>query len=44
MQIVWDEIKRQANVKKHRLDFAALDDWFFRSAMVLGPGMADLRR
>lgn len=34
MKIVWDEIKRQANIKKHRLDFAALDEWFFHNAVV----------
>jgi uncharacterized DUF497 family protein len=35
MKIVWDEIKRQANIKKHRLDFTSLDEWFFHNAMVL---------
>lgn len=29
MQIVWDEAKRQENLRKHRLDFAALtEEWF----------------
>ncbi|MGV3552295.1 BrnT family toxin [Rhizobium sp.] len=34
MKIVWDEIKRQTNIRKHRLDFAALDEWFFHNAVV----------
>jgi len=29
MRIVWDEVKRQANLRKHGFDFAALSvDWF----------------
>jgi len=28
MKIVWDEPKRLANIEKHGLDFAALDDEF----------------
>jgi uncharacterized DUF497 family protein len=34
MKIVWDEVKRQANIDKHRLDFAdvVLFDW--RSAKI----------
>ena len=34
MQIVWDEIKRQANIDKHRLDFAVLDAEFFETAII----------
>lgn len=35
MKIVWDEPKRQANIEKHGLDFAALDQDFFLRAIVL---------
>lgn len=34
MRIVWDEPKRLANLKKHRLDFADLDDAYFENAVV----------
>jgi uncharacterized DUF497 family protein len=34
MKIVWDEIKRQANIDKHRLDFANLDMEFFERALI----------
>ena len=34
MKIVWDEIKRQANVEKHRLDFASLTEDFFLNAVI----------
>lgn len=34
MKIVWDEIKRQANVEKHGLDFADLDEDFFDNALI----------
>lgn len=34
MEIVWDEIKRQANLDKHRLDFADLDNEFFDQALI----------
>lgn len=34
MIIVWDEIKRQANLDKHRLDFAGLDREFFEEALI----------
>jgi uncharacterized DUF497 family protein len=44
MQIVWDEIKRQANIKKHRLDFAALDECFSEMRWWSQPSMADLRQ
>jgi uncharacterized DUF497 family protein len=33
MKIVWNEIKRQANLDKHRLDFADLDTEFFERAL-----------
>jgi uncharacterized DUF497 family protein len=33
MQIVWDEPKRLANLFKHGLDFAALDEEFFERAV-----------
>lgn len=32
MRIVWDERKRLANLDKHRLDFAELDEAFFLAA------------
>jgi uncharacterized protein len=35
MEIVWDEPKRLANLDKHGLDFADLDETFFDSALVL---------
>ena len=35
MIIVWDEPKRQANIAKHRMDFADLDAQFFASATVV---------
>lgn len=34
MKIVWDEPKRLANIEKHGLDFAVLDDLFFLDAMI----------
>jgi uncharacterized DUF497 family protein len=34
MNIVWDEIKRQANLRKHGFDFAVLDVGFFESALI----------
>jgi len=34
MKIVWDEIKRRANLDKHRLDFADLDMLFFDEALI----------
>ncbi|MBB1250242.1 BrnT family toxin [Rhizobium sp. G21] len=34
MRIVWDEIKRQANLRKHGFDFAALDMGFFERALI----------
>ena len=37
MEIVWDELKRQANLVKHGLDFATLDKSFFLRATII-PG------
>lgn len=34
MQIVWDEPKRLANIDKHGLDFAALDEEFFLASAI----------
>lgn len=34
MNIVWDEIKRQANIEKHGLDFARLNQGFFLDAII----------
>ncbi len=34
MEIVWDEPKRQSNIGKHALDFAALDESFFTTAVI----------
>ncbi|KQO51636.1 BrnT family toxin [Sphingomonas sp. Leaf257] len=34
MMIVWDEPKRAANLAKHGIDFADIDDAFFLSAMI----------
>lgn len=34
MKIVWDEPKRLANLEKHGLDFADLDEAFFENARV----------
>jgi uncharacterized protein len=34
MKIVWDEPKRLANIEKHRLDFAALDEEFFLTSTI----------
>ena len=35
MKIVWDEPKRRANLDKHGMDFADLNEAFFDSALVL---------
>lgn len=35
MKIVWDEPKRRANLDKHEMDFADLNETFFDNAMVL---------
>lgn len=34
MQIIWDEPKRETNLTKHGLDFAALNVEFFENATV----------
>ena len=34
MKIVWDEIKRWANIEKHGLDFARLTEEFFLDAII----------
>ncbi len=35
MKIVWDEPKRRANLEKHGLDFADLNETFFDNALVI---------
>ena len=35
LMIVWDEPKRQANLAKHDLDFADLDEEFFLASIVV---------
>jgi uncharacterized protein len=35
MKIVWDEPKRLANLEKHGLDFADLNEMFFDNALVI---------
>jgi uncharacterized DUF497 family protein len=35
MKVVWDEPKRLANLDKHGLDFADLDERFFDNALVV---------
>ena len=35
MKIVWDEPKRLANLEKHGLDFADLNEAFFDNAVVI---------
>jgi uncharacterized DUF497 family protein len=35
MRIVWDELKRSANLFKHGLDFADVDEPFFDNALIL---------
>ena len=34
MIVVWDEIKRTANLAKHRMDFVDLDPEFFDRAVI----------
>jgi uncharacterized DUF497 family protein len=34
-KILWDEPKREANLAKHGLDFADLNEFFFDNALVL---------
>jgi uncharacterized DUF497 family protein len=40
MKIVWDEPKRRANLEKHGLDFADLDEVFFADALIFNTGRA----
>ena len=35
MKIIWDEPKRLANLAKHGMDFADLNETFFDTALVL---------
>jgi uncharacterized DUF497 family protein len=35
MEIVWDEPKRLANIARHGLDFADLDDAFFEGSVIV---------
>jgi uncharacterized protein len=35
VKIVWDEPKRRANLEKHGLDFADLNETFFDNALVI---------
>ena len=35
IMIVWDEPKRQANLARHGLDFADLDEWLFLDAVTV---------
>jgi uncharacterized DUF497 family protein len=35
MKIVWDQPKRLANLEKHGLDFADLNETFFENALVI---------
>lgn len=34
MKIVWDEPKREANLVKHGIDFADMDEAFFADALI----------
>ncbi len=35
MKLVWDELKRLANLDKHEMDFADLDISFFESSVIV---------
>lgn len=35
MKIIWDEPKRLANLEKHGMDFAELEEAFFENALVV---------
>ena len=35
MRIVWDESKRLTNIARHEMDFADLDEAFFKTSFVL---------
>ena len=43
MKIVWDEPKRLANLDKHRMNFADLNEKFFDQAFVL-PALGNRHR
>lgn len=43
MIVVWDELKRQANLSKHGLDFADLTTEFFLNAMVVAAKQSRFR-
>jgi uncharacterized DUF497 family protein len=43
MKIVWDEPKRLANLDKHGLDFADLNETFFDNALVIPSHNKDKR-
>jgi uncharacterized protein len=43
MKIVWDEPKRLANLEKHGLDFADLNETFFDNALVIPSHNASTR-
>jgi len=43
VKIVWDEPKRLANLEKHGLDFADLNELFFDSALII-PSHSKARR
>jgi uncharacterized DUF497 family protein len=36
VRIIWDEPKRRANLVKHGMDFADLDETFFADALISG--------
>jgi uncharacterized protein len=35
MEIVWDEAKRLANIARHGMDFADLDEAFFEESVIV---------
>ena len=43
MKIIWDEPKRLANLTKHRMNFADLNETFFDQAFVL-PALGNRHR
>jgi uncharacterized DUF497 family protein len=43
VKILWDEPKRHANLEKHGLDFADLNETFFDNALVIPPHNAGKR-
>jgi uncharacterized protein len=40
MEIVWDEPKRLANIARHGLDFADLDEAFFEGSVIVPAKLA----